>query len=532
MATLTWRNVDAPRIDLRDMALASNGVTESLDRVARLFAEREARARQTATDNALGQLYQQTTEEGLQNASAAIAAQNDPRVNLRALGEAAGAYRGQLLDQGVSRENLANLTAQTTFGSQIAEAAAAAETQDLARSTAIVEQMRLDPNYGRVAVGAQRAISDAFGVGDARQFRDTEFDYKKDRDGVADSQWNQEFGLRLRAENRAAAAAAAARQQAGAARQRDLTIEQFGQSLAATYPNINAVRRNSPEFRAMTSAEQKAVTESFELNSAAYRENTPAGTDRVGAAAPYFQTKVDELDVREAQNRDLVYNTPARRILGNIEQTKAGNGGNLPDVPSAELRELVDATFPGWGRNSVSDRVAGLQQKYNLSNAEMSHIVSNVSPRGVIGRRVMGSDVAELEELTEQYASEAGNEGAVRLRAQERKLNDPVREARQGLQASRDDFIRTGNAGIEEVPKSMLDGMNNAVQSANTILNAEIPRGSSSQRLPNRIDQAPREALRSNPEEAIRVLTLRENLGILSPAERATLAALRRNAAR
>ena len=53
MAALTWRNVDAPQLDTRGIALAGQNITQSFDRMGQMLMQREAALRAEATNKAL-----------------------------------------------------------------------------------------------------------------------------------------------------------------------------------------------------------------------------------------------------------------------------------------------------------------------------------------------------------------------------------------------------------------------------------------------------------------------------------------------
>ena len=111
MAALTWREVSAPQIDIRNFMGAGQSITGAFDKLGQMFVDRENRLRGEATDEAIARVL----------ASRDIDAVVDPstlgkRVNAREVLEARMKHRGDLLAQGIQDETLKNSQAQAQFG--------------------------------------------------------------------------------------------------------------------------------------------------------------------------------------------------------------------------------------------------------------------------------------------------------------------------------------------------------------------------------------------------------------------------------
>lgn len=164
MAQITWRNVDAPQLSTRDIALAGEQVTAGFDRFAQALATREANLRTKATDAAIGaRLAIQDPNQLGQVDPASL----DPRVNMRALLEADNQHRNGLILRAQQNEQLLNSQADAEYGAMKTELLKAAQMNDMDTVNRIQTEARTNPmlaralsNIGKDVIGAMDTYAD------------------------------------------------------------------------------------------------------------------------------------------------------------------------------------------------------------------------------------------------------------------------------------------------------------------------------------------------------------------------------------
>lgn len=370
MAALTWRNVEAPNLDVRGLALATQGVTGGLDQLSQLFMNRELEARKQATDGAIAESLR--IQDPQQLAAALASGQigaADPRgrVDQRAVLEAANAQRSNLISTGLQNENLLNSQAQAEFGTRIAGLRRAAEAGDPAAQQAYQAEMEANPEFGRVALEAEQQRSAGFGLFEGRQRKDTEFAYGQQRDEVSDNQWQQKFNAdraaeaaRLSLQRRELESRESERGNAGLA-------VSLGRTLAAEYGgNVNRAMRDE-RVEQLKTPQQLAA---FEATFNRYGEADAAPTATTQKATEDFDAriggKIAAATTAAAGARNQAIRTPAAQAIQylaqrdtdrNLAQESGQPGPATPEFE--EVRERVDGVRrgpdAGWMRQKMAD---------------------------------------------------------------------------------------------------------------------------------------------------------------------------------
>ena len=119
MAQLTWREVSAPQLSTRDLAIASEAVVRGFDRLGQVLAAREEALRKEATDKARISYLAQTDPAKLTEEIGRIAtgASNlDRRVNVADVLQGAQEHRSRLIQTSRDYEQLLNEQARAQFG--------------------------------------------------------------------------------------------------------------------------------------------------------------------------------------------------------------------------------------------------------------------------------------------------------------------------------------------------------------------------------------------------------------------------------
>ncbi len=146
MAQITWRNVDAPQLSTRDIALAGEQINAGFDRFAQTLATREANLRTKATDAAIGaRLAIQDPNQLGQIDTASL----DPRVNMRALMEADARHRNGLIQRAQQQEQLLDAQASAKFAAEGVPLLRAAQAGDMAAIDALNARAGADPEFAR-----------------------------------------------------------------------------------------------------------------------------------------------------------------------------------------------------------------------------------------------------------------------------------------------------------------------------------------------------------------------------------------------
>lgn len=285
MAQLTWRNIDAPNIDTRSLAIAGAGITNAFDRLAGVFVDRETALQKKATDDAAANLLSIQDPEVLKAALAAsLAPGGDRRVNRREVAQIGNTAVNALLERAVSGEQLAAAQDPAKFGPAYMELANAQRSGDKAAIAAAEAKL----------VGA-RKIMDAAGAGIS--WRDQDVDNTRADGMFAETKLENQRNAGFRAQELSLRRAALAAENAdrAARRAQDGNIpaattlgNQLGKQFAGMKPEeAQAAFIKSPQFQAITNprAQQQALA-TFQAAQPAW--STPTENDAKGKPGQPF----------------------------------------------------------------------------------------------------------------------------------------------------------------------------------------------------------------------------------------------------
>lgn len=109
MAELTWRNVDTPQLNTRDIAIGGAALVSSFDRLGAMLQDRQTATNREATDAAIAEKLALQDPEAVKAALAAgvqgLGRNVDPLEYMKAL----GAHSGQLTERAMNQEQLLTL---------------------------------------------------------------------------------------------------------------------------------------------------------------------------------------------------------------------------------------------------------------------------------------------------------------------------------------------------------------------------------------------------------------------------------------
>lgn len=213
MAAITWREIAAPNLDVRNLAIAGSTIANGFDRFAQMLYDRETAMQKRATDDAIASVLANQDP----NAGPVDVSQFGGRVNARAVLEAANAHRANLLDQSLTREELATAQDPAKYGTAYARLEDALRRNDTAAADTIV---------ANELAGARRtADARSRGIG----YYDMDFDNASGRARDAETARHNRAG-----EANDAARVALAREQAAAERSNRAALDQ-GFNLASQF---------------------------------------------------------------------------------------------------------------------------------------------------------------------------------------------------------------------------------------------------------------------------------------------------------
>lgn len=370
--TLTWRNVDAPRMDLRQYGDASQMMLGGFDRLAQLFNNRGQMLENRATDQAIANDLAITDYDALRAQLAQGAAGLDPNANARAVMEARAAGVDRLMNQRMSEHNLLGKEAQLRFGPEIAALHIAARQGD-PETDQMLEQLRQQDGFGYVAGDvSDRYISGLEGhLGDVRDTRD--FNYRQSRDAVADDQWMRRFNQTERHHNQRMASARTQleREQLSAQRGQE-AAHGFAAHFARLNPNAEGARsqllrddtfrelqRNDPDAANMVLEQFDDLHQSYSSMSETEGMANPVTNRFVGA----LDSQISAIRMNIDRKRDELFSSDRESAAA---------------LRYRENQETYDQT-------TMDD----LQQKTGLSQSELRNILSrNRVPPGVLSAAI------------------------------------------------------------------------------------------------------------------------------------------------
>lgn len=181
MAQITWRNVDAPQLSIRDIALAGGQVTAGFDRFAQALATREANLRTKATDAAIGaRLAIQDPNQLGQIDPASL----DPRVNMRMLLEADNQHRNGLIQRAQQQEQLLDAQASAKFAAEGVPLLRAAQAGDMGAIDALNARAGADPEFARWYGRMSGEVASALDTGADNRRADLQLDQQRETDNA------------------------------------------------------------------------------------------------------------------------------------------------------------------------------------------------------------------------------------------------------------------------------------------------------------------------------------------------------------
>lgn len=401
MAALTWRNVDAPQLDTRPMALAGASITNSFDRMAEMLFKREASLRTEATNAALaGGMANQDPE-----AVKALLAQGtgglDKRVDALAYMQGLGQHQNQLVERSMNQEQLEALQDPEKFGvmyAQLEQAAKQAElTGDFKARDELVAQMQGARNIAaHLRGGVEMGNKDQDQKLQVDEFGETKW---KNRQEVAAEQ--QRIAISASAERRAAAESAF--RMRAAQEERTLTLqeradkaagEQYGDRYAAAPgileqdPGDALIRlRRQKNYNALSDTAKKAAEERITARlgvGQAMTEEDKAASGGPQSSIPLYLRK-DGGQVAPSAN-SLEASINGLKSQSKVAQAAVTNSF-LADNPDLDVfkrvssmaaskkaytfDEVVQRYADESGIMDPADTLKTVQQRYNLSNNEM-----------------------------------------------------------------------------------------------------------------------------------------------------------------
>lgn len=295
MATLTWREVQAPQLSTRDLALAGQTMVSGFDRLGQVLANRAESLRKKATGQAVAQAYMAQDPAAIAQLRAQGLDGLDPRVDPLVYAQALSTAESQLMERQRANEELLGLQADSQFGTVIAGLADAALSGDANAEAALKAGRENDPMFARALARHYATITG---------FRD-------DRtDNVLEE---RRFGEDVRSNKATEAGNAAER----ALRAREINAREraqreadegfrMGQDLARDYrledlASARAKLHDDKRFTALSPTQQRGVLEAFDAAHAALTAET-SGT-RGGLPNPSARLLALEAEGNAAEGR-------------------------------------------------------------------------------------------------------------------------------------------------------------------------------------------------------------------------------------
>lgn len=153
MAELTWRNIDAPNIDVRNLAIAGNSIGTAFDRMGQMLADRTTRLKQEATNQALAGVLMAQDPDAARAAYVQAQVSGNPRIDLATLAKGYNEQYGVLQDRAIKDDQVDGLKAEKIFGAMLPELTKAYYGGNQEQIDALLGTMSDDPAFGRYVRG-------------------------------------------------------------------------------------------------------------------------------------------------------------------------------------------------------------------------------------------------------------------------------------------------------------------------------------------------------------------------------------------
>jgi hypothetical protein len=335
MAALTWREVSAPQLSTRDLALAGQTVTTGFDRLGAMLNAREEALRTQATDAAIAErlAIQDPNKLGQINLTGL-----DRRVNARALVEADNQHQVNLAERMRNQEELTQMQAVAELGDEGARfIQLMGSGQREAAMAYAEEQAALDPRWGRVALGFTTQGEEIYDRFDQRR-------QTGERD-EANAAYQRTSGEAAMMNARSNAATADARigelSDARTARAEQIAAQEAAQRLARN-PDMDEATARKWAAENLSPGQQAAFATSYTSYAETYAGLSP---DQVAIAA---QATAPLADVRATAE-------------GQRAQALAASRAGRPEIDAIERYR----TNPEYAEMTPDDAVAAIDQNIN-----------------------------------------------------------------------------------------------------------------------------------------------------------------------
>lgn len=330
MAQLTWREVQAPNLSTRDMALAGNQIGQSFDRLGELLIRREDNLRKDATNSAAAAAYMAGTPEEIAALRSQQFANLDPRVDRLAYAQALGLAQNQMTERLKAQGEIDQIESQRwggVFAGRMVDAAGDGNRAELDRIRAEMEADEKAKKYlGFVLPG-----------------------YTKEAEGVYH---NTETRNEIKADNERQARDRAAGR---ALQARELALRQQAVQEAHTERQQRELGANA----ALQLAERTRTMDKDSALATVYESDTYKNMSSTARSA-----------LMEG------FGAAHAAFTGETASTRAG-------LPNLEARKLqLDAQANAAANQAEDPALAGLRAAGNYGNITMTELVDELSKRG------------------------------------------------------------------------------------------------------------------------------------------------------
>ncbi|WP_199097233.1 hypothetical protein [Dyella sp. ASV21] len=373
---LQWQQVDAPRLDTRDLAIAGQTVDNAFNRFADILNARDARLKKGATDNAAAQLMAAQTPEELAALQARAAAGGfGPRADMREILSVGNQRQGDMLQNSarqqqidIGHEDLLNRQDMAQHAELYTAYDGAMAKGDVKGAEAIAAQIKANGggrNLYSVGLDGQKAYGDWRDAAERHRSNVANEANAAARLGMERTRFNLEL--------------------------QDRKSLQTGMSLSGqladrlgAYNTDDAMSlvRDLPEYKALDPIAKRAFDQDFKTQHAAITQITQDVQRATAGSTSEVNRKVADLNSQKLQAQAPILNNPLYRTL---------NQGSKPDTNIT--------------RQSISEKVGSLDGKWTTAGtqAEVDKILNDV--RGPDGNPI---SLEDLNAVIDNYAMKNG----------------------------------------------------------------------------------------------------------------------------